>query len=585
MALGCEEVRIAIIAGAPSAAALDHARVCAGCGFLARMSRLREAAPAAVDGPLAEAMADRTLVLGKYLLEARSGSGGQGVVYRATDVLAAESVALKAVRFAPDVAARIASEVRIARNVHHANVCRVHTCEQLGEIALIVMEHVDGGTLAERLTDDPPARAEAIAIFDAICGAIHAVHELGVLHLDLKPGNVLMRDRRSPAVADFGLAGPVGARAHGGTERYQSPEQLAGGRCDRTTDVYALGVLLGDLLGEDRGRWGRVVARATAADPADRFADVAALAAAMRRSTWRRPLGWAAAAVCTLVVVAALALALAPPPRGRRPAWRTDLWGEDRFATGVWNVAARLVATSHPGFACGSKPAELFDRRAQYDNPEHGFAFAPPPTARQPDAKCELFDGLDLCRGGYDDDARLCEITDPVHHDVRDDEAAFVVLPGRVRDRARFTAERRRQLGQLVTRLPCGERWLIVDLGRPRRIVGARAWFHGFTEVPRSWAVEVEAPAGVGGWQSIGGTNENEQGRPPSWYPGGAGGSMPVTLPTTPTRAKQVRIRFDTCSSLQPGVQTMAGVGWLYELEIFESVSRLEAWRRGLFGD
>jgi len=571
VAFGCDEARTAIIGGEPPAAALDHARTCTACGFLARMSMLREAPPTAIDVPLAEAMAHGTLLLGKYRLEAR------------IDVLASETVALKVVRFAPDAAARIAGEVRTARNVHHASVCRVHTCEQLGEIALIVMEHVDGGTLAERLASDPPPRDEAIPIFVAICGAIHAVHELGVLHLDLKPGNVLMRHGRSPAVADFGLSGPVGERAHGGTLRYQSPEQLAGERCDRSTDVYALGMILGELLGERRGRLGRVVARATAAAPVDRFPDVATLAAAMRRSNWRRVVRVAVAAAGGLALLTGV-VALAPPPLGPRPAWRAELWGEDRFATGVWNVAEQLVATSHPGFACGTKPADLFDRRAQYDNPEHGFAFAPPPTPRQPDAKCALLDTLELCPGGRDDDAALCALTGTIHHDVRDDEAAFIVLPERVRERDRFTADRQRRLGQVVARLPCGERWLIVDLGRPRRIVGVRAWFHGYSEVPRSLAIEVEAPEGSGVWQSIGGTHENEQGRPRAWDPGGAGGSVPVSLPTTVVVSRQVKLRFDTCSSLQDGVQTIPSIGWLYELEVFESVSRLEAWRRSLFG-
>src|SRR4051812_2258465 len=125
----CAGVKAAVIDRQPlTPEMLEHVQGCSRCGLAARFSRLRDANPAAIDGPLAEALKNGTLILDQYRLEERVGMGAQGVVYRALDVVAGEHVALKAVAFAPATARRIAREVRNARNVAHPNVCRVHTC-------------------------------------------------------------------------------------------------------------------------------------------------------------------------------------------------------------------------------------------------------------------------------------------------------------------------------------------------------------------------------------------------------------------------------------------------------------------------
>src|SRR5262249_4864020 len=146
---------------------------------------------------------------------------------------------------------------------------------------LIVMEWIDGPTLAERA----PANGDtALAILRGICAGVAAAHAEGVLHLDLKPSNVLLRSDREPVVTDFGLSvRQSGGEVHaaGGTPPYMAPGPVAHGAVAQRTDVSALGRLAEELIAHPPRRVRRAIRRATAADPARRFADAAALVAAL----------------------------------------------------------------------------------------------------------------------------------------------------------------------------------------------------------------------------------------------------------------------------------------------------------------
>lgn len=198
-----------------------------------------------------------TLLIGRYRIIALVGRGGMGEVYRADDLTLEQPVALK---FLPEAAAqnpqalqRFRSEVRIARRVSHPNVCRVYDVGEVEGHTFLSMEYVDGedlGILLRRIGRLPADKA--LEISRKLCAGLAAAHEKGVLHRDLKPGNVMLDSRGEIVITDFGLAGLVedvqGAEARNGTPAYMSPEQLAGKEISIKSDIYALGLLLYEIF-------------------------------------------------------------------------------------------------------------------------------------------------------------------------------------------------------------------------------------------------------------------------------------------------------------------------------------------------
>lgn len=196
------------------------------------------------------------LVLGgRYAVEAEVGRGGMGVVYRARDKELGETVALKVIAphlaSDPQVAERFRREVGASRKVTHPNVVRLFDLGQADGHLFYSMEWFDGQSLEERLHRAPQLPlSEARRIFLAVCDGLAAAHQVGVVHRDLKPGNILVGDEGAVKLIDFGLAsaaGSVGLTATGllvGTPAYMAPEQVRGGTQDERTDIYALGVVL-----------------------------------------------------------------------------------------------------------------------------------------------------------------------------------------------------------------------------------------------------------------------------------------------------------------------------------------------------
>jgi serine/threonine-protein kinase len=200
-------------------------------------------------------------VAGRYTIERLLGHGGMGAVYLAADEKLGERVALKVVlaTVAHDPAAaseRFRREVAAARKVTHPNVIRIHDLVEDGELMLLSMEHVDGVTLATYLSRVGGALPldEARVLVGQICDGLAAAHGAGVIHRDLKPGNVLLDAMKRVKVIDFGLAKATfleGMTATGlimGTPEYMAPEQVRGLPCDARTDLYALGALTYHLL-------------------------------------------------------------------------------------------------------------------------------------------------------------------------------------------------------------------------------------------------------------------------------------------------------------------------------------------------
>jgi hypothetical protein len=193
----------------------------------------------------------------RYRIVALAGRGGMGEVYRAEDLRLSQLVAIKFLpaELSQDVSAlaRFHSEVRIARQVSHANVCRVFDIGDVEGAAFLSMEYVDGEDLASvvrrigRLSPD-----KAIEVARQICAGVAAAHERGVIHRDLKPANVMLDGAGKIRVMDFGLAGIAasiqGSEIRAGTPAYMAPEQLEGREVTIKSDIYSLGLILYEIL-------------------------------------------------------------------------------------------------------------------------------------------------------------------------------------------------------------------------------------------------------------------------------------------------------------------------------------------------
>ena len=200
-------------------------------------------------------MAAGKKIANRFLVERELGHGGMGAVYLARDEQLGERVALKVVTatMANDPAAaaeRFRREVATARKVTHPNVIRIHDLLEDNGTLLLSMEYVEGMTLAAYLSRVSQVRVdEARMILSQICDGLGAAHAAGVIHRDLKPGNVLLDGEKRVKVIDFGLAKAsffAGMTATGlilGTPEYMAPEQVRGLPCDARTDIYSLGAL------------------------------------------------------------------------------------------------------------------------------------------------------------------------------------------------------------------------------------------------------------------------------------------------------------------------------------------------------
>ncbi len=206
-----------------------------------------------------------TLLGGRYRIVERVGRGGMGEVYRADDLKLGQPVALKFLP--PDVdrdparLTQLHTEVRMARQVSHPNVCRVYDIDEIDGATFLSMEYVDGedmASLLRRIGRFPEDRALEIA--RQICAGLAAAHERDVIHRDLKPANVMLDGTGRVRITDFGLAGASGEALRAGTPAYMAPEQLSGGDVTARSDIYSLGLVLYEIFTGQRALEGKNLA-------------------------------------------------------------------------------------------------------------------------------------------------------------------------------------------------------------------------------------------------------------------------------------------------------------------------------------
>ena len=207
--------------------------------------------------------------LGVYHVLSLEGSGGMGQVYRGRDSRLNREVALKVLpeHLASNTAAvaRMKREAHVLAALNHPNIASIYDFEESGGVRALVLEFVEGPTLADRIAQGAIPLNDTLRMASQMAGALEAAHEHGIVHRDLKPSNIKVRPDGTVKVLDFGLAKAVDPAALGsdvgaptitaapwpsilGTAAYMSPEQARGLSVDRRTDIWAFGCVLFEML-------------------------------------------------------------------------------------------------------------------------------------------------------------------------------------------------------------------------------------------------------------------------------------------------------------------------------------------------
>jgi eukaryotic-like serine/threonine-protein kinase len=247
--------------------------------------------------------------LGPYEIESLLGAGGMGEVYRARDTRLERTVAIKVLNAQPvasaELRARFEREAKVISQLQHPNICVLHDVGNEGPIDYLVMEFLQGESLAERLRKGPLPPEQILTIAIEIADALEKAHRAGVVHRDLKPGNVMLT-KSGAKLLDFGLAKPLGATGASapgsgtspsvfgaaltqtmpspspaspfstagaviGTVQYMSPEQIQGIEADARSDIFSFGVMLFEMVTGKRTFEGKtqasIVGQILAVDP------------------------------------------------------------------------------------------------------------------------------------------------------------------------------------------------------------------------------------------------------------------------------------------------------------------------------
>jgi serine/threonine protein kinase/tetratricopeptide (TPR) repeat protein len=210
---------------------------------------------------------------GRFRIIRLIGRGGMGEVYEAEDAERGESVAIKTLRWqyilSPQLHARFQREIQLASKISHENVCEIYHfgSDRIRDtdVAYVTMKLLRGVTLAHRIEQGPMSVAEVKVIVEQVAGGLCALHEHGIIHRDLKPANIILTESEDGVraiITDFGLAQSFKAENRDqtlthtgqllGTPSYMAPEQLTGGTSGPETDIYALGVVMYQMLSGHR---------------------------------------------------------------------------------------------------------------------------------------------------------------------------------------------------------------------------------------------------------------------------------------------------------------------------------------------
>ena len=215
--------------------------------------------------------------LGPYEIQAPLGAGGMGEVYKARDTRLDRIVAIKVlpslVAHDPDLKQRFEREARAISSLNHPHICAIYDVGHQDGIDFLVMEYLEGETLAQRLTKGALPLDRALACAIEIADALDKAHRQGIVHRDLKPGNIMLTKSGRQAAglrAGEAAAGRHGGRRGGecradgqlaldgagsivGTFQYMAPEQLEGNEADARTDIFAFGAVLYEMLDGEEG--------------------------------------------------------------------------------------------------------------------------------------------------------------------------------------------------------------------------------------------------------------------------------------------------------------------------------------------
>jgi Tol biopolymer transport system component/tRNA A-37 threonylcarbamoyl transferase component Bud32 len=330
--------------------------------------------------------------VGPFEIAAQLGVGGMGEVYRATDTRLKRQVAIKILPTAlasdAERLARFQREAEVLASLNHPNIAALYGLEEAGGVKALVMELVEGPTLADRIALGALPIDEALAIARQLVEALDTAHDRGIVHRDLKPANIKVRPDGTVKVLDFGLAkvsasaGVDGADAPGlsqsptitspammtqagvilGTAAYMSPEQAKGREADRRSDIWAFGCVLYEMVtgvrafpGEDVGdtlgavlrgeadltplppRVRRLVSRCLTKDPRRRLRDIGdalelledvpvpPAAAGASASRLREYTGWGVAALVAVAALIVNAMSAARAPGSEAPLYRLEV--------------------------------------------------------------------------------------------------------------------------------------------------------------------------------------------------------------------------------------------------------------------
>src|SRR5437899_3164355 len=229
-------------------------------------------------------------MLGPYEIQSPLGAGGMGEVYRARDTRLDRTVAVKILpshlSINPEAKQRFDREARAISSLSHPNVCHLYDVGTQGGTSYLVMEYLEGETLADRLRKGPLPLDQVLKYGIEICEGLEKAHRSGVIHRDLKPGNIMLT-KSGAKLMDFGLAKPVvplSPPSSGltqtlvtpqqplttegmvvGTFQYMSPEQLEGREADARSDIFALGAVLYEMVTGRRAFEGKTTASTIAA--------------------------------------------------------------------------------------------------------------------------------------------------------------------------------------------------------------------------------------------------------------------------------------------------------------------------------